>query len=272
LFFPEKAAQLNFATLTFVDKELIVPILSLERRISDVLATVETLTGEVEIILLHLEIEASDKATLPVRMFEYYALLRILFKLPVLPIAVVLLPKVGGLTTQVYRERLFGEDVLTLTYGQVGLRDLDGEQYFDPTNPLAVTLTALMKINALRKAEMKLASLRAILDSILTEERKLFLIKMVDTYLPTKELVIVGAETMAALQAIEQHWSDLVRQEGRQEGRAEMLLRILRLKFGQLPMDVVSRVNRINDEATFYELLAQVLNAQALAEVSMLKD
>lgn len=133
-----------------------------------------------------------------------------------------------------------------------------------------------MKIDALRKAEMKLASLRAILDSILTEERKMFLIKMVDTYLPTKELVIVGAETMAALQTIEQHWSDLVRQEGcqegRQEGRAEMLLRILRLKFGQLPMDVVSRVHRINDEATFYELLAQVLNAQALAEVSMLKD
>ena len=78
LFFPAQAARLDFATLTFLDQELVVNLPDQALRIPDVVTEVATQTGETEVIIVHVEVEARDKKTLPQRMFEYYALLRLL--------------------------------------------------------------------------------------------------------------------------------------------------------------------------------------------------
>jgi len=56
---------------------------------------------------------------------------------PILPIALLLRPGVGGLAWKVYTEQLFGQELLTFRYGQVGIRDLPQEGYAAQDNPVA---------------------------------------------------------------------------------------------------------------------------------------
>ena len=92
LFFPAEAARLDFATLTFLDQELVVNLPGQSLRITDVVAETATLEGEGEVIIIHVEVEGRDRRGLPQRMFEYYSLLRLLRQKRVLPLALVLLP------------------------------------------------------------------------------------------------------------------------------------------------------------------------------------
>ena len=124
LFFPEEASQLDFDTLRFLDKELVINLPEQTLRITDVVAEVGIRTGGKRTILVHVEIEAYPKRGFPNRMFEYYALLRVLRQQSVFPIALILRPGVGGLLWQTYTEELFGREILRFHYGQVGIRDI----------------------------------------------------------------------------------------------------------------------------------------------------
>ncbi len=97
LFFPREARRLKLDEVRFLDKELIINLPEQILRITDIVAEVETRKGERETILIHIEIEANPQQNFPRRMFEYYALLRVLRQQPVFPIALVLRPGVGGL-------------------------------------------------------------------------------------------------------------------------------------------------------------------------------
>ena len=55
-------------------------------------------------------------------------------------------------------------------------------------------------------------------------------------------------------------------QEGRREGEAEMLLRLLRIRFGTLPTDAVARVQAADPE-TLLHWSERVLSATTLDEV-----
>jgi hypothetical protein len=59
---------------------------------------------------------------------------------------------------------------------------------------------------------------------------------------------------------------DKGRQEGRREGETEMLLRLLRLRFGPLPTDAVARVQAANPE-TLWRWSERLLTAAILEEV-----
>src|SRR5690606_16538921 len=78
LFFPEEAAYLDFSTATWLEQELISNFPDQKLRISDVVVELGTVKGEEQVVLVHIEVEASRKETLPARMFEYYSLLRAL--------------------------------------------------------------------------------------------------------------------------------------------------------------------------------------------------
>ncbi|MCP4361745.1 MAG: hypothetical protein GY796_27350 [Chloroflexi bacterium] len=171
LFFPNEAAQLNFDTLKFLDKDLIVNLPEQALRITDIIAEVERLTGEKEVIITHVDVEARRKKPLPRRMFEYYALLRLLSQKRVLPIALVLLPNAGGLTWQMYTETLFDRELVQFQYGQVGVRDLFSKVYLEKGDPVAAALTALMKPGDEDPVSLKLTARQTIADSGLTAGR-----------------------------------------------------------------------------------------------------
>ncbi len=271
LFFPEQAARLDFATLTFPEKEFIVNLPEQALRISDVVADVETLTGEGKVIVVHVEVEARDKKTLPHRMFEYYSMLRILRQLPVLPLALVLVPGTDGLGWHTYTESLFGEELISFRYGRVGLRDLPSAEYVHRGDPIAATLAALMESTQGERAVVKLTGLRTVIGSEMSQGDKMFLINLMQIYLPKEEIAMdgVSVDVRQDLADIELSWGERFEQRGKIEGKRELLLRQLAIKFGELPSDFVARLNEIETHEILDRLSEQLLASDTLAEMTL---
>ena len=281
LFFPAEAERLDFSTVTFLRQELFITLPGQVLRITDVVAEIKTLAGEPETIIVHVEVEANKPKPLPQRMFDYYALLRLLRKHRVLPIALVLKRGVGGLKWRLYKEELFGRKLIQFQYGQVGLRDLYSTEYLSLDDPIAATLAALMKPGEQSNAEVKLQALQTVIESNLTDSDKLFLINVVETYLPKVEVFDAREEVMQALQTVELSWSEKLlkegwdkgrdkgRDEGLLEGMHKLLLLQLTYKFGELPPEFVDQLYAITNREHLAALSAQVLTAQSLDDVTL---
>ena len=279
VFFPAEAERLNFATLQFLDKELIVNFAGQELRITDMVAEVATWDGVPETIILHVEIEGRDKQTLAQRMSEYYALLRIFRRKPVLPLALVLLSGAGGLQWQSYQETIFGHEVLHFRYGQVGIRDLSSRRYLAENSPVAAALTVLMQPEDESPALLKLIALEKVVDSELSDGDKLFLVEFMNTYAPTGALFDPREEIMEKLADIELTWGERLRAEGRDEGRDEgklegklegerkMLLHLVTLMFGEAPAALVAHVNALQEEAALAALAQEIVTIQRLEDL-----
>lgn len=281
LFFPEQAAQLDFKTLIFLDKELFVNLPGQVLRITDLVAEVDTLDGDKETIIVHIEVESRNKQTLPERMFEYYSLLRILRRKRVFPIAILLLPSKDGLTWETYKETLFDEELLNFRYARVGIRSLLSEIYLQKPDAVAAALAVLMKYRKPRSAEIKLAALRKIIESDLTAGDKLFLIDFVEVYVPTGKLPVATEDVMQKLAELETTWVTRAlqeglekglekgREEGQQEGQHKVLLYFLTVKFGPLPPEFVEKVKKITDEQAIQAIIQQALLTNTLAELKL---
>ena len=76
LFFPEEAAQLDWSSVRFLDKEMFTDTLVGDVREADLIAEVRTNTGEPELILIHIEVQAQREKGFAERMFNYYCRLR----------------------------------------------------------------------------------------------------------------------------------------------------------------------------------------------------
>jgi hypothetical protein len=114
-----------------------------------------------------------------------------------------------------------------------------------------------------------------VVDSDLTEGDKLFLINIVETYLPRQAVFDAREEVMQALNDVEMTWFEKAtqqarqeaHQQGRQEGIRTLLVLLLTWKFGALPPEFVDKLNAITDPTTLTEISQQVLTAQSLAEI-----
>jgi hypothetical protein len=264
LFFPDEAARLDFSTLTFLDKELMINLPEQVLRIPDIVAEVQTKDGDPEIIIIHIEVEARDPKPLPGRMFEYYSLLRLLKQHKVLPLALLLKPGAGGLNWQVHQEVLFGREIIRFQYGQVGHRDLESGQYLTAGNPVGATLAILMQIEE-NPAVTKLEALSSVLSSELNEADRLFLMSIIEVYLPKETIDVSGEETMEALKEIELMWHEKIELEGQKE----LLLNQLQTKFGHLPASLISQIESIWDKSILTSLGKQILFAETIEEINI---
>jgi len=59
------------------------------------------------------------------------------------------------------------------------------------------------------------------------------------------------------------------KREGKLEGKLDVMLRQLRVKFGSLPADFVSRLEAITDEAVLDEVGEQVVMAEFLTDITL---
>jgi len=264
LFFPKEAKRLDFSTLTFLDKELMINLPDQTLRVPDIVAEITTKDGEAEIIIIHIEVEARNLKTLPRRMFEYYSLLRLLKQRKVLPLALLLKPGAGGLNWQFYQEVLFGREIIRFQYGQVGLRDLESSQYLIENNPISATLAVLMRSQE-SPARTKLEAFRSVLSSDLSEADRLFLMSIIEVYLPKETIDVSGEATMESLNEIELMWHEKIELESQKE----FLLNQLETKFGPLPTDLVSQIESIWDKSTLISLGKQILFANTIEEIKI---
>ncbi len=289
LFDPETAARLDLDTITFVNPEVFTDFPRGERRTADIVVQVQTLDGDAELILVHVEVQREREPDFPWRMWQYYSLLRQREGKRVIPIALVLYLGHEGITLEEYSEGVFDRTYLTFRYLQISLPRLPAGDYV-ARGPLGAALASLMgPVRRGRAARIALyiACLRGVQRAVdageLDDARRFMLFNLIFTYLhPTAQereaaRVQLRQEGDKAMEAVELTWADRIilqnREEGRQEGRQEGLrvahqavLRVLVKQFGALPPSIGAGLERIDNPQRLEALLDVALSASTLEE------
>lgn len=288
LFYPDAARSLNFDTTHFLDKELYTDFPEGSVRQADLVAQLETVDGDPELLLVHLEVQAERERSFDTRMFEYYALLWFRYRLPILPIVVYLS---GGRQTssrEEYTVRLLGRELLKYTYDCLGFSALNAAEYAAKPNPVAAALAALMNPRrAPDPLKLRALMLLRVARSDLDDARKRLLVNLIETYFsltPEEGLAfgrLVELSEFREVREMQVTWADRIMEEGREkgreegrqagvlEGKREILLRQLTLKFGPLPEVVTSRVKAMDSAVDLDNYLERLLSASSLPEMGL---
>jgi len=282
---------LNFKSLRFLDKELFTDLPEGSLREADLVAQVETVDSEPEMLLIHVEVQADREPDFEARMFQYYALLWLRYRIPIFPI-VVYLRGGAAFSGEAYRVRLLGREVLDFRYEGVGLKALDAEAYAKLESPVAAALAALMNREGKPGVlELRVLMLQAVARSRLDAARKFLLLNLVETYFgltPDESDAFGRLLAQAEFQEVREMqvtWADRMKEEGRQEGRQEgreqgrqagvlegkreTLLRQLTLKFGALPVEVVAQVEALDSMSELDKCLDRILSARSLEDTGL---
>ena len=290
LFYPDVAARLDFDRVTFLDKELFTDLHEGSQREPDVIARVYTIEGEPELILMHVEVQANREREFSYRMYEYYIMLWLRYKIPIFPVALYLSPGAGGLTEESYTANLFGRDILTFRYAVVSLPDLSADEYLELDNPLGTGLSAMMQPSQFGKLAQKYRSLMLLSSSSLDPARKSMLAYLVASNLilsvkdeaEFKEMIVKDQNSEAnSMLDIDEMFRDLYKgiyeerglaqgiQQGLIQGERNILLKLIRRKFGALPEDYNHKIETLDTEAELDELSYRILTANSLEQLGL---
>jgi hypothetical protein len=243
---PEQAALLDWSTCEFLNLEEFTDTPIGDRRTLDLLARVRTLRGEDELLLIHVEVEADPRRDFPGRMFDYYTLLRLRRRLPILPIAVYLKPGFGGITVGRYEERTLSVPVVQFQYHLIALPDLTSTD-LPPDNPLAHVFWSFLRDRPQDPVELRLRAYRGIARTTGDPGRRALLVGFTDAY--TKLTAAQVRELRTRAQQSEDPIVSLLVpdfvKEGRAEGLREAVRRVATARLGPLPADVDAAVARM---------------------------
>ena len=129
LFFPDVERRLDFGSVEFLDKEVFTSLPEGSSRRADVVAKLTTHDGHPEFLLVHIEVQDTPRKTFRERMFEYNTLLRSRHRIPVFPVVIYMHGGKEGLTSEEYREQIYGYEIQQFRFQCVQLARLDVEEY-----------------------------------------------------------------------------------------------------------------------------------------------
>ena len=236
LFDPDTAARLDLDTITFVNPEVFTDFPQGERRTADIVVQVQTLDGDTELILIHVEVQRKHEPDFPWRMWQYYSLLR--------------------LTAGDYVDR-----------GPLaaGLASLMRPAKRGSAARVALYIACLRGVQrAVDAGELDEARRFALFNLIFTYLR-----------LSAREReaarVQLRQEGDTAMEAVELTWADRIILQSREEGlkvARRAVLGLLSKQFGTLPPSISAGLDRINDPQQLEALLNVALSARTLEEVA----
>jgi hypothetical protein len=287
LFFPDLAARLDFASIEWLDKELMSDARDGTSRYVDLVAKLATLepvpardgrSADSWLALVHVEIESADTvAPLRQRMFHYYEPLRRRHALPVLPIALYLRVGLDGVGWDVYEEYFWQHEVVRFRYPYVGLPALDAEKYVQQDNWLGVALAALMNVSKERRIELAGKALERIVHCPENTYRKTLLCDCLNAYLPVDEQgwrqfeELIRNHPDPGVQAMELGFYDYVERQGELKGQREMVRKLLEARFGPLPPEALIDLQAMTSDR-LTQLGCELLNAVSLEELGLGED
>jgi len=258
LFLPELAAELDPTSVVFLDKEVFTDVISGERHEVDVLARAR-FRGRDSCFLVHVENQAQEQSGFAARMFGYFARLHEKFRLPIYPIAVFSHPSQRS-EPDTYEVMVEGFEVVRFRFRVIQLRRLSWRTFVRQANPVAAALMSCMGMAPAERPRVKLECLRLLTTLRLDPARQRLISGFVDSYLKlnTEETLQFAQQTDTVLSQNEKEqvmelttsWKEEGREEGRQEGRqqgrqegeANLILRQLKRRFGDLAPAVEERV------------------------------
>jgi hypothetical protein len=284
---PEVIPRLRLSGTTFLDKEFFLEGPRGGRREADLLARVP-LRGTRSHLLVHIEVEARERKSMPQRLRSYHSQIQGRHDGQVLSILVCLRSRRAGVCAEPLEGLLSGPAFPDFRFVTFGLSGCSADEYLERPEPLAWALAALMDPRTWSRPEHKLACLRRIAQSDLEEDHKLLLADCVEMYLQLTPDEARDYETLAKrgphreVRAVQMTWSQRIKAEGfklgRQEGRKEgkeaglrqLLLHLLERRFGPLPEGVRTRVEAIASSRRLTRLAEQVLVASSLDDLRLL--
>lgn len=284
---PKLAGKLRVDEPTFLESELFTSAPEGRRRYLDLVARVDSLEGEPEMVLVHVEIERQARKAMGLRLLEYAMQLWLEHHRPVVPIVVYLRGGKADVTREEVRIDLFGEILLSFFYRAFGLSRSTAAEYLARPEPLAWGLAGLMRRGEMSEARHRLACLTPVTTAELTDRQRYLLVNLVETYV---QLDDAAREEYEALLAEEGHeevatmettWADKLRQEGieigvrrgmeegKEEGKRDLVLDLLEHRFGPLSDATVKRVRALTSSEELSRLAARVLEAPSLDDLGL---
>lgn len=137
---------------------------------------------------------------------------------------------------------------------------MDWREYIRRPNPVAAALMTRMKIAPDDRPRVKLECLRMLVTLKLDKAKAALVGTFMESYLKlttaenavyNRELRKIDPQEQEAVMQFPNPWVEegraLGRQEGRQEGRQDLILRVLKHRFGALPMELVERIGALSD-------------------------
>lgn len=287
LFWPERSRLFDFSRVEWLDTEAFPdPPLGTRRSLDLVarlplvqeLQSAQDTGADAMVAIIHVEVESADSvAPLRKRMFQYYAHLRQKYAEPVLPVAVYLRVGLDGLGADVYTEAFGDFEVLRYNFLYVGFPALDAQTYLQQDNWLGVALSALMRIQADRRAWHRAEALNRVLCSPVNEYRKYLLAECVQAYLPLNQPEeqqeferLLATDQYQEVQRMAVTWFEQGLEQGLErgleQGERKLALAVLERRFGSVSDELRRCVDQWPEDklAELIDRAYQVTSAEEL--------
>ena len=254
LFFPQVLAYLEPSTVEFLNQEIFTDVIEGDEYETDIIAKVRFREREA-FFLIHIENQSYKERIFERRMFRYFALLHGKYGLPVYPIAILSYDNPRIKQSNTYRVDFPDKTVLDFNFEVIQLNQLNWRDFLQKENPVASALMAKMKIAYKDHPKVKSECLRMLATLRLNRAKMKVISGFVDTYLKLSgEEEKIFQETIAqfepakkeAVMEIVTSWQLQGREEGRQEGKLELVKRQLNRKIGSMTPFVSERVSQLS--------------------------
>jgi hypothetical protein len=282
LFFADWAARLDLSKVEWLDKELHSQPPEGPTHSLDMVARVEAKmpVGSANdtapwLVLVHVEIESPDQTTrIKPRLPEYYYHLRGTHQLSVLPIVIYLNVQLDGIGIDVYSEHFWELEVMTFRYLYVGLPGLDGIKYVQGDNWLGVALAALMRIPKDRVAWLGAEALLRLGGAPLNPHERFLLAECVQAYLPLDEKQkqeydqLLQSDRYVEARTMNKTVYEEGLEKGLEKGRREIILALLKERFGRVSERLRNHVESLDKEA-LVQLVAKAARSESLEDAGL---
>jgi predicted transposase YdaD len=258
-----------------LDKELqqIVRQAAVGNRFVDKLIQVHTLGGEEEVVLVHHEIQGKRQKNFEERLFQYYCLLYLHYKKPII-ILVILIDPSAAWHPESYEALVWGKPVLTLRFNTLKVIDYKGkeETLRQSDNPFAwVTLVQLAEIETKKDAqkrfnakkqltrllhrrgwcEEEICKLYLFIDWILTlpEDLEVIYNDDIKQFEEECDMPFISGMERRGIERGRQEGMEMGRDVGRQEGEKKKALNIAKKMLSKkLDRSVIQELTDLSDE------------------------
>lgn len=285
---PRLARRLRPEAARFLSGELHTDLPEGSRRELDLVAEVPSREGAPELVLVHVEVEATARRGIGRRLWRYAMQLRLRHDRPVLPLVLFLAGGPRGIVWRSERERLWEVELATFRYLAWGLRASSAERFARRDEPLAWALAALMRPRRWRPGRQKLACLRSIARADLDEARRFLLANCVETYLQLEDEeqasyerlrdrgddVEVREMEMTWAERMEKEYTERGREQGREQGRIDgmrrLVLHLAERRWGGLDDSARRRVEAMDSAHALERLADRLLTARSPEEAGLI--
>ena len=245
--------------------------------------------NDVAEALIHVEIELEFRTRTAPRLLRYNRGLSLKYELTVHTIVLYLRGGPPGPHPSIYEERSMGRTVVAFHYHSMGLSRASAAEYLARTEPLAWALAALMRpANGQSRAQLGLACVRRIVGArelSVGERDLLFECVLVYASLEPREAQefdrIMAELNDEEVRAMRMSMAEWWRQEGvkrglekgeakgRAEGQRDLVLDLLKQRFGSLSSEARSRLSAIESTEELTRLAAKAFQVRSLEELGL---